>query len=174
MTDAFELGYRVGLVCNSDGHKGAPGACYPGASEFGAYSGLTCFIADGLSRDDIFKSMRGRHHYGTTGCRIHLDVVAELGPKGGVYAIDPRIAANEPVSTNTARMGDIARCSGESLDLSVSIEAPSPIERVDILNGADIVQTLRPYEPDPKGRLRVIWRSHDAVARDGEVRSCPH
>ncbi|MEM7190570.1 MAG: DUF3604 domain-containing protein, partial [Pseudomonadota bacterium] len=39
MTDAFQLGYRVGLVCNSDGHKGAPGACYPGASEFGAYSG---------------------------------------------------------------------------------------------------------------------------------------
>ena len=40
MTDALELGYRVGLVCNSDGHKGAPGACYPGASEFGAYENM--------------------------------------------------------------------------------------------------------------------------------------
>jgi len=34
--DAFELGYRVGIVANSDGHKGRPGASYPGASMFGA------------------------------------------------------------------------------------------------------------------------------------------
>lgn len=54
MTDAFKQGYRVGLVCNSDGHKGAPGGCYPGASEFGAYSGLTCVLAPKLSRDAIF------------------------------------------------------------------------------------------------------------------------
>jgi hypothetical protein len=30
--DAFEEGYRVGVVANSDGHKGRPGACYSGAS----------------------------------------------------------------------------------------------------------------------------------------------
>ncbi len=28
--DAFEKNYRVGIVANSDGHKGRPGACYPG------------------------------------------------------------------------------------------------------------------------------------------------
>ena len=170
MTDAFALGYRAGLVCNSDGHKGAPGACYPGASEFGAYSGLTCFFADGLSREDIFKSMRGRHHYGTTGCRMHLDVVANLGPKGGVYAIDPRISENEPVPASTARMGDIVRYSEETLDLGVSIESPSPIERVDILNGAKTVQTLRPYEPDPRGRLRVIWQGAEYRGRGRTTR----
>ena len=30
--DAFEKIIRVGIVGNSDGHKGRPGACYPGAS----------------------------------------------------------------------------------------------------------------------------------------------
>lgn len=165
MTDAFELGYRPGLVCNSDGHKGAPGACYPGASEFGAYSGLTCFLADGLSREEIFKSMRGRHHYGTTGCRMHLDVVADLGQNGGIYPVDPRITEIEPEPAQTARMGDIVRVSADALDLSVSIESPSPIERVDILNGAKTVQTLRPYETDPSGRLRVIWQGAEYRGR---------
>ena len=33
--DALRLGYRVGIVSNSDGHKGRPGASYPGASLFG-------------------------------------------------------------------------------------------------------------------------------------------
>ena len=54
--DAFEKNYRVGIVANSDGHKGRPGACYPGASFFGSYGGLTCFLAERLDRDAIFES----------------------------------------------------------------------------------------------------------------------
>ncbi|MEM1396214.1 MAG: DUF3604 domain-containing protein [Pseudomonadota bacterium] len=165
MTDAFALGYRVGLVCNSDGHKGAPGACYPGASEFGAYSGLTCFLADELSRDGILKAIRQRRHYGTTGCRLHLDVTAHLGDGGGVYPVDPRIEETEPVPSTVARMGDIVRARGDQIDLSVSVEAPSPIERVDLLNGAQIVETLRPYAPDPAGRVRVIWQGAEYRGR---------
>ena len=45
--DAFEQGYRVGICSNSDGHKGRPGASYPGATTFGAYGGLTCLLANG-------------------------------------------------------------------------------------------------------------------------------
>src|SRR3546814_2582384 len=40
MKDSFRHGYRMGLVCNSDGHKGRPGASHPGASQFGALGGL--------------------------------------------------------------------------------------------------------------------------------------
>ena len=40
--DALEQGYRVGIVANSDGHKGRHGASHPGASLFGAYGGLSC------------------------------------------------------------------------------------------------------------------------------------
>jgi len=165
MTDAFALGYRVGLVCNSDGHKGAPGACYPGASEFGAYSGLTCFLAQNLTRGDIFKSMRQRHQYGTTGCRMHLEVTAHLGDGGGVFATDPRIDASEPIPSDTAIMGDIVRHAADDIDISVLVETPAPIERVDILNGPHAVKTLRPYEVGQDSRIRVIWQGAEYRGR---------
>ena len=80
--DAFEKNYRVGIVGNSDGHKGRPGACYPGASFFGSYGGLTCFLAERLDRDAIFESMRRRRHYATTGNRALLDVSGHDGGAG--------------------------------------------------------------------------------------------
>ena len=52
--DAFEKGYRVGVVCHSDDHKGRPGATRPGASTFGAIGGLTCYLMPELSRDALF------------------------------------------------------------------------------------------------------------------------
>ena len=47
--DALERGYRIGIVANSDGHKGRHGASHPGASLFGAYGGLTCLLASELT-----------------------------------------------------------------------------------------------------------------------------
>ena len=82
LTDGFPLGHRSGVVCNSDGHKGRPGASYPGASTFGAYGGLTCFLTDDLSRDGIFECLRRRHHYGTTGCRMQMDVAVKFDEGG--------------------------------------------------------------------------------------------
>ena len=67
LEDALRNGYRVGIVSNSDGHKGRPGASYPGASMFGAYGGLTCMLARKLTREMIWESLLRRHHYGTTG-----------------------------------------------------------------------------------------------------------
>ncbi len=165
MTDAFALGYRVGLVCNSDGHKGAPGACYPGASEFGAYSGLTCFVADTLSRPAIFDAMRKRRHYGTTGCRMQMEVIAHLGDGGAVYAIDPRVKETEPLTSRSAQMGDIVRVDQDHVDLEIALETHAPIERVDVLNGAQTIETLRPYAPAPEGRLRVLWQGAEYRGR---------
>ena len=72
--DAFDLGYRVGIVANSDGHKGRPGAEPPGASLFGALGGLTCYLLPELTRTAaVRRRCARRHHYGTTGCRLHLD-----------------------------------------------------------------------------------------------------
>ena len=165
MTDAFDLGYRVGLVCNSDGHKGAPGACYPGASEFGAYSGLTCYLADDLSRPSIFRSMRARRHYGTTGCRMHMEVTAHLGPGGAIYPQDPRLSPADPLPAATASMGDIVRLDGDTVDLGITLETHAPIERVDILNGAETVRTLRPYDHTAGGRLRIVWQGAEYRGR---------
>ncbi len=91
LRDAFEKNYchRVGVVANSDGHKGRPGACYPGASFFGSQGGLTCFLAERLDRGAIFEAMRRRHHYGTTGNRMILHVSAELADDAALFARDP-------------------------------------------------------------------------------------
>lgn len=177
MTDAFELGHRVGLVCNSDGHKGAPGACHPGASEFGAYSGLTCFIADDLSRGAIFASLRKRHHFGTTGCRMHLEVHAALGQNGLRFPEDPAIGDQEPVACETAAMGDIVATRRAEILLQIACHAHAPVERIEVLNGARVVHTLRPYgDADLGNRIRVIWQGAEYRGRgrqtlwDGSIR----
>lgn len=87
--DALRCGYRVGIVANSDGHKGRPGACYPGASFFGSYGGLTCFLAERLDRGSIFESMRRRRHYATTGNRMMISVAVELATDAEVFLRDP-------------------------------------------------------------------------------------
>jgi len=171
MTDAFALGYRVGLVCNSDGHKGAPGACYPGASEFGAYSGLTCFLAEDLSRDGIFAALRKRHHYGTTGCRMDLSVSAHLPEGSGVFDTDPRLGPVAPTPARAAMMGDIVQVAGDRVTLSVKVSAPAPIERVDVLRGAEVLATHRTYSRDDLGnRLRVLWQGAEYRGRGRQTR----
>ena len=170
MADAFKLGHRVGLVCNSDGHKGAPGACYPGASEFGAYSGMTCFLARALSRDAIFEAMRQRHHYGTTGCRMDLSVAAQLGPEGRIYPRDPALGPVQSQRAEQAMMGDIIAKPGSTLGLKVRIAAHAPILRLEVMNGTQIVATRRPYQSADLGeRLRLICQGAEYRGRGRQV-----
>ena len=67
--DAFDKGFRVGVVCHSDDHKGRPGATKPGASTFGAIGGLTCYFMPELTRDALFEALRRRRASGTTPSR---------------------------------------------------------------------------------------------------------
>ncbi|MCS5555202.1 MAG: DUF3604 domain-containing protein, partial [Arenicellales bacterium] len=159
LTDGFPLGHRSGVVCNSDGHKGRPGASYPGASTFGAYGGLTCFLTDDLSRDGIFECLRRRHHYGTTGCRMHMDVVVKFDKEATVYERDPKVFPESKVfSSSEVMMGDIVQTSESEALLKVHVLAHSPIERVEIRNGTEVLETFRPYSSNDLGsRIRVIW-----------------
>ena len=102
LTDGFADGRRVGVVCNSDGHKGRPGASYPGASRFGAYGGLTCFLTDRNDRAAIMEAQRRRHHYGTTGARLHLSVKANLPEGSRVFQRNP---AALPETSNPSHPG---------------------------------------------------------------------
>ncbi len=159
LTDAFEMGYRTGVVCNSDGHKGRPGASYPGAATFGSYGGLTCFLADTLDRDGIFKAMRARHHYGTTGVRMHLAVGAEFDQPATFYHQNPdAVPDTESNPVNRAIMGDIVGYDAESVKIGIELETAAPIERVELRNGKECVQTFRPYgKVDLGNRIRTIW-----------------
>ena len=171
--DAFEMGYRVGIVSNSDGHKGRPGASYPGASLFGAVGGLTCFITDDLSRDGIMDCMRKRHHYGTTGGhggRMFIDVQASFSETGTLYHDDPRDGPAESQSRDTAMMGDIVHLPSGEVEIAVDIHGAAPIERVDIFNGLDHLETIRPYGNDELGnRIRVVWEGAEYRGRFRQV-----
>lgn len=149
LDDAFSRGYRIGIVGNSDGHKGRPGASYPGASSFGSYGGLTCIFADSLDRDHVWNAYQQRHVYGTTGARIFLEV--------------------EP--SNGACIGDVMSISRDSVpSLRVSAAGTAPIERIEVRNGMHVLKTYRPYSKRELGRrVKIQWEGATVRGRGRQV-----
>jgi Protein of unknown function (DUF3604) len=164
LRDAFEKGYRVGIVANSDGHKGRPGACYPGASFFGGQGGLTCFLAPRLDRDAIFEAMRRRHHYATTGNRMILSVTAELPDNAEIFNRDPAFDLTVAAQNRRLVMGDIARVTSDMAQLTIDVTGSAPIERIDIFDGLDLLETVRPYGAADLG-MRIRLGYHGAEYR---------
>lgn len=159
MSDSIDLGRRVGVVANSDGHKMRPGASFPGAGLFGAYGGLTCFLAKENTRDGIFEAMRRRHHYATTGCRMYMDVRADLPDGSVVFERNPQGQPDAAqIPANEAIMGDIVKTPAAAVDVHVDLKANNGVERLELRSGNRVLETLRPYaESDLGNRLRFIW-----------------
>jgi hypothetical protein len=168
--DAFAKGYRVGIVCHSDDHKGRQGATSPGASTFGAVGGLTCYLMPDLTRDALFAALRARRHYGTTGTRLFLDVRGEFAAPVARLAEDPHLgpAAERPVCE--VLMGDIVRPRDVPMRLLAEVIGTAPLERVDVLHGIDVVQTVRPFAAAELGRrVRVLWEGAEYRGRGRET-----
>jgi Protein of unknown function (DUF3604) len=164
--DAFEQGYRVGIVANSDGHKGRHGASHPGASLFGAYGGLSCLLATGLTRGELFDALRRRHHYGTTGCRMLLDVRAAFDAPAERFADDPNLGPTRSERVSSAMMGDILRLKDREVTFRVEAAASAPIERIEIRNGPTRLETWHPFDAAALGRrIRVIWEGSEYRGR---------
>ncbi len=164
--DAFEQGYRVGILANSDGHKGRHGASHPGASMFGAYGGLSCLLATGLSRQELADALRKRHHYATTGCRMILDTRATFAADAELYADDPNLGATTSRKTRSAMMGDIVRTAAREVTFNIDVHAAAPIERIEIRNRLTTLETFRPFAEKSLGRrIRVIWEGSEYRGR---------
>jgi hypothetical protein len=134
--DAFEMGYIVGIMCNSDGHKGRPGAEGPGAGEFGIANGLTCVLAESHTRNAIFDALKNRRCYGTTGPRIDLDFTVNGQPMGSV------IEADGPLQT------------------AANVRGTAPIESLTLFQGKDAIQQVQPAafaNCDGSRRIRLRW-----------------
>lgn len=164
--DAFEKNYRIGIVANSDGHKGRPGACYPGASFFGSYGGLTCFLAGRLDRDAIFECMRRRRHYATTGNRALLSVVVEPASDAQVFERDPAAGPARSERSRRLIMGDIACVNETEVELLVEVAGSAPIERLDIFDGLDLIETVHAYAAAELGRrVRLVYQGAEYRGR---------
>jgi len=168
--DAFEQGYRVGILSNSDGHKGRPGASHPGSTKFGAYGGLTCVQAPDFTRAGIMEGLRKRHYYGTTGNRVILDTRVEFSVGAELFADDPRLGDVGSEMVREAMMGDILRCAEAEINFSIEVHSSAPIERIDIRNGLDTLEVFRPYSESELGRrIRVIWEGSEYRGRGRET-----
>ena len=178
--DAFKSRYRVGIIGNSDGHKGRPGASYPGAGWFGAVGGLTCFLMPELTRGSLIDCIDARHHYATSGGpsgRIRLSVNADFDGPATRYLDDPLLVSTcraEPCQT--AMMGDIVELASGDLRLEVGVDAASPVRCIDIFNGLEHLECHRPYSREELGnRVGVLWEGAEyrgrfrAVSWDGSA-----
>ncbi len=168
--DAFKLGYRFGIHANSDGHKGRPGASYPGAGKFGCYGGLSCMLASKFTRAGLADSWRRRHVYGTTGCRMVLETRARFDTSAVLFDEDPNLGETGTREVDQAMMGDILRSGDKEVTFAVDVLGSAPIERIEIRNGLETLETFRPYgTPDLGRRIRVIWEGSEYRGRGRET-----
>ena len=150
LADAIKRGYRIGICANSDGHKCRPGASYPGAGRFGSLGGLTCVLAQALTRTSVLEALQARHFYATTGNRSLIDVQILVG------------------DGQNAMMGDVVAVSALAEPvLDIRVVGSSQIERLEIRNGTEVIQTFHPYcEADLGRRVKLIWRGAEVRGRD--------
>src|SRR4051794_12053540 len=168
--DAFEKGYRVGVVCHSDDHKGRPGATRPGASSFGAIGGLTCYFMPALTREALFEALRQRRHYGTSGARIFVDLNASFEQPVVGFAEDPQLGPTTEFPVEHAVMGNIIRPGGAPMRVAAEVIGAAPIERVDVMHGTVVAETFRPYGASDLGRrVRVLWQGAEYRGRGRET-----
>ncbi len=166
LEDAFEQGYRVGILANSDGHKGRHGASHPGASLFGAYGGLSCLLAPAFSRQGLADALRRRHHYATTGSRVFVDTRVNFSQDAQRFDSDPQTGPAASAAVREAMMGDIVRYEGNEVEFSFDVAASVPIERIEIRNRRQVLETVRPYSEGELGRrIRIIWEGSEYRGR---------
>ncbi len=133
-------------------------------------------LATEHSRAGLIDALRRRHHYATTGCRMVLDVRAHFGSHAERFDDDPNLGPSPSRRLGEAMMGDIVRCGDDEVRLDIDIVASSPVERVDIRNGLETLETFRPFDNADLGRrIRVIWEGSEYRGRgrqtiwDGEA-----
>jgi hypothetical protein len=166
LQDAFEHGYRVGILANSDGHKGRHGASHPGASLFGAYGGLSCLLATELTRPALFEALRKRHHYATTGCRAILDTAVRFDRDADLYADDPNMGGTVAARVRHAMMGDILRTDAAEVTFVAEVVGSAPLERLELRDRMTVLETVRPFgAADLGARIRVIWEGSEYRGR---------
>jgi hypothetical protein len=118
--DAFDMGYIVGVMGNSDGHKGRPGAEGPGAGQFGIVNGLTCVLAESLTREAIFAALKARRCYSTTGPRIDLSFEIIDRQMGSVVSLQGRAAVR------------------------ASVKGAAPLESLTLYRGKEAIKSVQP------------------------------
>ena len=90
--------------------------------------------------------------------------------EASIYHDDPALGPAEARAGREALMGDIVHLPAGEVVLEGDILAAAPIERVELFNGKELIQTIRPYgEADLGRRIRVLWEGAEYRGRFREV-----
>jgi hypothetical protein len=93
-------------------------------------------------------------------------VGAELAAEAEVFLRDPSAGFAAAERSRRLMMGDIARVADAQVDLTIEVVGSAPIERLDIYDGLELVETVRPYgDGDLGGRVRVAYEGAEYRGR---------
>jgi hypothetical protein len=138
--DQLVKGYRLGFVGSGDSHDG-----HPGLPQLATPSGgLAAIASDEKTREGVLEALRARRCYATNGPRIVLR--ASLAG----HRMGESIPAAE-----LATEGEV--------QLAAQVIAPSPLARVDVIHGRDVVQSI-----DAEGRRELLVRWAVPPLRPGD------
>jgi hypothetical protein len=115
--DVLDRGYRFGFVASGDSHDGHPGLVHLEAGK----GGLAAVLSPERTRDGVYRALRTRRAYATNGPRIILRVALAGLPMGSELEAPP---------------------AGEPVDLYVRVIAGAPLDRIDVIRGGQIEQSL--------------------------------
>jgi hypothetical protein len=126
--DALTRGYRLGLLCGTDGHDGHPGLAHLQAAS-GGIAGV--FTAD-RTRAGVAAALRERRVFGTTGARLLLRLILDGEEMGGVVPV-----------------------SGATHAVEVRVVAGEAVERVDLIRSGKVIDQRFPGAPLVKERYEL-------------------
>jgi hypothetical protein len=119
--DVLDRGYRLGFIGSGDSHDGHPGLAHLNSRT----GGLAAILTDGLDRESVLEALRQRRTYATNGPRILLEAYLDGRRMGSTFS---------PGSEETS---DLSRS-----QLKIKVVGVEPIERVDIVVGGIVVDTI--------------------------------
>ena len=166
LREAFNKNYKVGILANSDDHKGRPGSSYPGASMFGSYGGLTCFISKKLSRKNIFECLKKRKHYATTGNRPFQNIYIKNIKNN--FKLFNDLSNKYFVSNKPLIIGDIAQTKIKNCEIFFELKSADEIEKIEFFNKNKIIFTNNFLNKKDKV-LKIIWSGAEYKGRGREV-----
>jgi hypothetical protein len=86
------------------------------------------------------------------------------------FSDDPLLGPAREVAVQRAAMGDIIRPGRVPMRLSAEVIGTAPVERVDLMHGTAVAQTVRPYRAADLGRrVRLMWQGAEYRGRGRET-----
>jgi hypothetical protein len=149
--DALRRGYRMGVTAGSDSVDGRPGASHPGHMAVrNLRGGLTAVPLHELSRGALWRNLKRRHCYATTGERIVLGFTA-----GDTQMGDEITVQQVPV-------------------FDVLVEGTAPIETIEFFRDDICLRTidLLANATNLSNSVRVGWNGANAQGNWQRARMC--